>query len=136
MGRSWKDRVAEYVDSERMRLRLKVGDKIACTIDGNYGTYRTQASLKRKRLVASCSCPSDFYPCKHVDALLKTYRINPRSFIDFDVDVMKGKRLAKMERPELLRLIRRMVLSSPLSLSVMGVRGFEVEDEEGDKFGW
>ncbi len=129
MGRSWEDRVAEYVDSERMRQRLKVGDQIACMIDGNYGTYRTQASLKR-RLESSCSCPSDYHPCKHVNALLKTYHINPSSFLDFDT--VTKKKLHKMEKSELLQLIRRMVLASPPSLSAMGVRGFEAENEDED----
>lgn len=130
MGRSWEDRVAEYVDSDRMRQRLKVGNQIACVIDGNYGTYRTKASLRRK-LEASCSCPSDYYPCKHVDALLKTYRINPRSFLDFDAEM--NERLAKMGKSELLQLIRGMVLASPPSLEAMGVEGFG--GEEGDESG-
>lgn len=133
MGRSREDRVAEYVDSERMRQRLKVDDQICCLIDGNYGTYRTQATLE-KRLESSCSCPSDDYPCKHVDALLETYRINPRSFLDFDKAT--NKRLVKMERPELLQLIRRMVLASPTSLSAMGVKGFETEDTNEDYDSW
>ncbi len=129
MGRSWENRVAEYVDSERIRQRLKVGGQIACIIDGNYGTYRTQARLKQ-RLESSCSCPSDYYPCKHVDALLKTYHTNPRSFLDFDI--VMNKKLSKMEKSELLRLIRRMVLASPSSLSAMGVRGFVAENEDED----
>lgn len=133
MGRSREDRVAEYVNSERMRQRLKVGNQISCLIDGNYGTYRTQATLK-KRLESSCSCPSDSYPCKHVDALLETYRINPRSFLDFDIAT--NKKLAKMEKPELLQLIRRMVLASPTSLSALGVKGFETDDENEDYNSW
>jgi hypothetical protein len=71
MVRSWEARVSEYVDSERMRQRLKVGDQISCLIDGNYGTYRTQASLKEMS-ESTCSRPSDYYPCKHLDALMKT----------------------------------------------------------------
>lgn len=135
MGRSWKDRVAEYVDSDRMHQRLKVGGEIAYVIDGNYGTYRTRANLKRKS-EASCSCPSDYYPCKHVDALLKTYRVNPRSFLDFDVEIEK-KKLDRMGRAELLQLIREMVLASPTSLEAMGLEGFgpEEDDEEGYEYG-
>jgi hypothetical protein len=134
MGRSWEDRVAEYVDSRRLRQRLKVDQRISCIIDGNYGTYRTEAFLKR-RMKSSCSCPSEYYPCKHVDALLETYRIRPRSFLDFDT-VMK--KLVKMEKPELLKLIRQMVLASPFSLTVLGVKGFEppsgYENEERENW--
>jgi uncharacterized Zn finger protein len=125
VGRSLKDRVAEYVDSERMRQRLKVGGQISCLIDGKYGAYRTQVSLE-KRSESSCSCPSDYYPCKHVDALLQTYRVNPQSFLDFDVAT--NKKLAKMGRPELLQLIRRMVIAAPTSLSALDVKGFETEN--------
>lgn len=113
-----------------MRQRLKVGDQVACVIDGNYGTYRTQASLKR-RSGSSCSCPSDYYPCKHVDALLQTYRINPRSLLDFNKMM---KKLSKMEKSELLQLIRRMALASPPSLSAMGVRGFEAKKEYDEDY--
>jgi uncharacterized Zn finger protein len=129
MGRPRNDRIKEYVDSGRMRQRLKVGNQISCLIDGNYGAYRTQVTLK-KRLDSSCSCPSDYYPCKHVDALLETYKINPRSFLDYDA-MMKNK-LAKMEKYELVQLIRQMVLASPPSLSAMGLNGFE-EAEDGDE---
>jgi len=129
--RSRKDRVAEYVNSERMRQRLKAGDQISCLIDGNYGSYRTRVSSK-ERLESTCSCPSDDDPCKRVGALVETYRIDPRSF--FDLDRVMNKTLAKMERPELLQLIRSMVVSSPNSLSVLDVKGFETENEkeEGD----
>jgi uncharacterized Zn finger protein len=130
MGRAWKDRVAEYIDSDRIRQRLKVGDEIACVIDGNYGTYRTKTSLKQKSK-ASCSCPSDYYPCKHVVALLETYRIHPRSFLDFDREIER-KELRGMGRDELLRLIRKMVLASPSSLEALGVRGFGAEEEDGE----
>ena len=109
---------------------MKVGDQIVCMIDGNYGTYRTEASLKL-RVGSSCSCPSDYYPCKHVDALLRTYRTNPRSFLDFDA--VMNKKLTKMEKPELLQLICRMVLASPPSLAAMGVRGFEEKNENDDR---
>jgi hypothetical protein len=129
MGRSMEDRISEYVDSERMRQRLKVGDQISCLIHGNYGLYRTQVSL-RKKLGSSCSCPSDYYPCKHVDALLETYRINPRSFHDFDIAT--SKKLVKMDRSELLQLVRQMVIASPTSLSALGVQGFESEEENED----
>ena len=74
MGRSWEDRVAEYVDSPRLRQRLKVGQQISCLIDGNYGIYRTRTSLKRKTKSSACSCPSDDYPCKHVEACFEHTR--------------------------------------------------------------
>jgi uncharacterized Zn finger protein len=131
MGRSWEERVAEYVDSPRLRQRLRVNQQISCTIDGNYGIYKTQAFLKKKgrkgSSSSSCSCPSDDYPCKHVFALLQTYKNHPRSFLDLDI-VMKE--LSKREKPELLNLIRKMVLTSPSSLSALGVKGFEEPERD------
>ena len=35
------------------------------------------------------------------------------------------KRLVKMEKVELLKIIRKMVIVSPSSLSALGVKGFE-----------
>jgi uncharacterized Zn finger protein len=124
MARSWEQRVAEYVDSPRLRQRMRVDQRISCVVDGNYGIYKTEASLKkgRKSSSFSCSCPSDDYPCKHVGALLRTYENHPRTFLDLDAMM---KRLAKMEKPELLKVIRKMILASPSSLSALGVKGFE-----------
>ena len=129
MARSWKERVADYVDSPRLRQRLKIDQQISCTVDGNYGIYKTEASLKKQGSF-SCSCPSEDYPCKHVGALLQTYKNHPRSFLDLE-KMIKNK-LAKMEKPALLRLIRKMILESPSSLSALGVKGFE-EPERDDE---
>ena len=122
MARSWEERVAEYVDSPRLRQRLKIDQQISCAVDGNYGIYKTEASLK-KRESFSCSCPSEDSPCKHVGALLRTYKNHPRSFLDLEKTI-KNK-LARMEKPELLRVIRKMILASPSSLSALGVKDFE-----------
>ena len=134
MGRSWEDRVAEYVDSPRLRQRLKVGQQISCLIDGNYGIYRTRTSLKRKTKSSACSCPSDDYPCKHVEALLRTYKTHPRSFLDLDTTILK--RISKMEKPELLKLIRQMIITAPSSLSALGVEGFEESERDHEEEGW
>ncbi|MDH2901313.1 MAG: SWIM zinc finger family protein [archaeon] len=132
MGRSWEERVAEYVDSPRLRQRLRVDQQISCAVDGNYGIYKTQASLKKGRKESSsCSCPSDYYPCKHVFALLQTYKNHPRSFLDLDL-VMK--KLSKREKPELLDLIRKMVLASPSSLSALGIKGFEEPERDYEEW--
>ncbi|MGI0079776.1 MAG: SWIM zinc finger family protein [Nitrososphaerales archaeon] len=134
MARSWEDRVAEYVDSPRLRQRMRVDQQISCVVDGNYGIYRTEASLKRKTNSFSCSCPSDDNPCKHVGALLQTYKNHSRSFLD--LDAMMKKRLAKMEKPELLKVIRKMILASPSSLSALGVKGFEEPRRDYEEERW
>ena len=127
MARDWEDRVAEYVDSPRMRRRLKLGTVIACTIDGNYGTYVTRVGTSRND-TEWCTCPvgEGFAGCKHTEALRRTYRLKPRSFADID-KVMK--RLAKKDRLDLLELMREMILRAPAALGALGVRGFEEESQ-------
>jgi uncharacterized Zn finger protein len=133
MGRSWEDRVDEYVDSPRMRERIKVGSTLICRIQGNSGIYRTQASIGRKKEY-ECTCPSEYFPCKHVAALLETYRRKPRSFADVD-KVLKD--LEKREKKELLGTIRQMALDSPSVLSILGVKGFErLDDYNPEEDGW
>jgi uncharacterized Zn finger protein len=138
MARSWEQRVAEYVDSPRLRQRMRVDQWISCVVDGNYGIYKTEASLKKGRKSSSsssfsCSCPSDDYPCKHVGALLRTYENHPRTFLDLDA---MTKRLAKMEKPELLKVIRKMILASPSSLSALSVKGFEEPQRDYEQDYW
>ena len=122
MGRSREERVAEYVDSGFLRARLRTGNRLSCLIEGRYGSYITSVDLN-DRLDFSCSCPSEEYPCKHVDALLETYTVNRKSFLDLD---RMMKKLANLEKNELLDKIRSMIIVSPPALSALGVSGFEL----------
>jgi uncharacterized Zn finger protein len=126
------DRVAQYVDSDLLRQRIKVGKKLACVIDGNYGVYRTRATISGKRFKgAECTCPSDYRPCKHADALALTYRQAPKTFVDVD-EVLRplGKRTPK----ELLGVIREMIVAAPESLRALGIEGFEEREEEEERW--
>lgn len=135
MGRAWDDRVAEYVDSPLMRQRLRCGPTVRASIHGTLGVYRVELDTKRKR--ASCTCPSEIRPCKHVEALRQTLKDNPASFTD--VDWLLANHLKGATREALVDAVRRMVLLHPPSLAVLGVKGFEdidpwdedVEDDEG-----
>jgi len=42
------------------------------------------------------------------------------------------KKLDKMEKPELLKMIHKMVVASPSSLSALGVKGFEEPQKDYD----
>lgn len=130
MGKSWAERVDEYVDSRRMTQRLKRGTAISCSIEGSYGTYRTRTNL-RSRADSSCTCPSEIVPCKHIEALRETYKRRPRSFCDVPA---LTKKLAKKSREELLATIEAMVLRAPAALGVLGVKGFEEPDEDDEPF--
>ncbi|MGC2034985.1 MAG: SWIM zinc finger family protein [Thermoplasmata archaeon] len=121
------------MDSPRMRERIKIGSTLICRILGNSGTYRTQASVSAKG-DSECTCPSEWFPCKHVAALRETYKRDPASFADLD-KVLKG--LEKQEGKQLIGTIRKMVLQSPSALSVLGVKGFKVLDEyDPEEDGW
>ncbi|MBI4422296.1 MAG: SWIM zinc finger family protein [Elusimicrobia bacterium] len=123
------DRVAEYVDSPMMRRRVKIGRTACCTIRGRYGIYRTRITLTPARRCkdASCTCPSDYWPCKHAAALAETVLKKPESFID--VDKLMGD-LGKKPAKDLLRLMRDMIAASPETLQALGVEGFEEESDE------
>lgn len=121
-------RIAEYVDSRRMTQRLRNGDVISALIQGNYGDYRTEAKVKGKKVEGECSCPSEYWPCKHVQALRRTWEKKPESFLDLQwfLDELKG-----CSQEQLIAAIGRMVEVWPEHLAGFGVPGFEVEEEEG-----
>ena len=107
-GRIEDDRIAEYVDSPRMRHRMQDGDWLVATIDGNYGTYHTRARLQKGRGKPalrdwSCSCPSEYSPCKHVSALSETWAVNAATFEDL---APRWKSLSTRPKAQLIRLIR------------------------------
>jgi hypothetical protein len=124
-----EERIAEYVDSPLMTQRVRRGKKeLLARIEGNYGVYHARASLSGT-LTGECTCPSDWYPCKHIQALRKTWKVNPESFLDLD-EFVKG--LSKWPKAGLIEAIRQIVLTSPESLSVFGVSGFEEQDDSED----
>ncbi len=120
-----EDRAAEYVDSPLMTQRIRYGHQLSARIDGIYGVYRTQAHLGR-RMDDHCTCPSDWWPCKHVRALRRTWKANPGSFLNLTRFL---KELSLRPKPALIAAIGQMVLLSPEGLSVFGVNGFEGEPE-------
>ena len=133
LGRDWEDRVAEYIDSERLRRRIKLGKTIMCTIDGNSGTYLTRTAVGKKT-EDDCTCPvgEGVGGCKHTEALRRTYKLRPRTFANLDG---LFKRLETKEKHELIRLMREMAIRAPTALAVLGVKGFD--DEPGyDEDSW
>lgn len=125
-------RIAEYVDSPMMRQRVKIGRTACCTIRGRYGVYKTRVTLTpaRRCKEASCTCPSDYWPCKHAAALAETVLKRPESFMDVDKLVDS---LGKKPHMELLRLMRAMIAAAPASLQALGVEEF-AEDGEEEEF--
>ena len=123
------DRAAEYIDSPLMTQRLVYRKQLSARIDGNYGVYRTTVRVGRK-LVASCTCPSDLWPCKHVRAVRATWNENPDSFFDL-APLLKD--LAAKPKAELVEAMRQILVAYPESLAVLGVPGFEPDHDGVDE---
>jgi uncharacterized Zn finger protein len=127
---TFKERVAEYVDSPLMTHRLRFGKQVSARIEGNSGVYRTKVTQSRK-LIGDCTCPSEIWPCKHIHALRATWEANPESFFDLDSFL---KKLADEPKESLVEAIANMVEASPGLLSVFGVQGFEDEEPGEDEY--
>jgi len=127
--RTFSDRVAEYVDSPMMRQRVRIGRTACATIRGRYGVYKTRITLTpaRRCKEASCTCPSEYWPCKHAAALAETFLRKPESFLDA---VKLVDSLGKKGQKELIRLMRGMIAAAPAALQALGVEGFEEPTEE------
>ena len=123
-----EQRIAEYVDSPMMTHRVRFGKQLSARILGNYGVYHTLAG-QGKKVTGECTCPSDWWPCKHVHALRETWKINPHSFFDLDQFIAE---LFDQPKAKLIEAIEKMLVASPEMLQFFGVPGFEVEEVDGD----
>ncbi len=126
-SRTLKERVAKYVDSGLMTHRIKINKMLICRIEGNFGTYQTTYDLSKSGEKTDCTCPAEYWPCKHSLALAETYEVAPDTFIDTK-DVLK--KMQRKKKPELLEIIKKMIQCAPGSLSVLGIEGFESNEEE------
>ena len=123
-----QDRAAEYIDSPMMTQRLRFKKQLSAQIDGRYGTYRTQVKLTGK-IEGQCTCPSEWWPCKHVRAVRATWVKNPESFLDLEQCL---RQVATQPKPRLVAAIRQMVLKSPQCLTILGIPGFDDNAGQND----
>lgn len=129
---TFDDHVAEYVDSPMMTHRFRCGKQLSARIQGNFGSYHTQAKLAKK-VAGECSCPSEIWPCKQVYALRATWDESPDSFFDLDAWL---KDLSNQSKAELIEAITRIVKEYPETLGVLGVEGVEGFEEVEAEEGW
>jgi hypothetical protein len=127
-----EQRIAEYIDSPLMTQRVRFGKQLSVRITGNYGAYRTSMKLTKKEN-GECTCPSEWWPCKHIHALRETWKINPHSFFDLDQFLAE---LSERSKSELIEAIGQIVIHSPEWLRVFGVPGFEEKDEDDQDEDW
>ena len=122
------DPASEYIDSPLMTHRLRQAGHVSARIEGRYGVYRTCAQLTGS-LQGDCTCPSDPQPCKHVRALRATWAAYPESFFDARAFL---RSLGAHEKPQLIEMIGHVVAALPEALGVLGVPGFDGDQEYVD----
>lgn len=118
-------RVEAYVDSWRIDQRVKRGRRLSARVHGSMGLYRVHADLE-ERDSWGCTCPSSYRPCKHVEALRKTYQLRPRTFVDLD---QKLRKLRGRSTVELVEVVGKIIADHPAAIGSLGVRGFSRKSE-------
>lgn len=111
-------KVREYVDSDRMIDRLRMGEALSARVIENHGHYIVRLTARPDGVAFSCSCPSYEYPCKHARALALTYIEAPESFAD-----LAGVRAELEGRPreELVEDLLTCIREHPRLLRVLGL---------------
>jgi uncharacterized Zn finger protein len=107
--------------------RLRSGPSIAGRVAGPHGSYTVSLGIEGSVLTPACSCTSDVGFCKHVIALGLTYIEEPQSF--YDVRTLTAQ-LEQTSHSDLVELIIRIATRYPQTLSILGVEGFEDEEDE------
>ena len=111
-----------------MTHRVRQAGCVSAHIEGRYSVYRTCAQLSGS-LQGDCTCPSDPQPCKHVRALRATWAAHPESFFNASAFL---RSLVAHEKPQLIGMIGHVVAALPEALGVLGVPGFDGEEEDVD----
>jgi hypothetical protein len=107
---------------------------------GNYGVYTIKITTDGKRRSAfSCSCPSDYYPCKHIamieEAIAERTAKNPAS-PKTGKDISAGELLKKLTHEELYDFTARIVKNNPdLSNAVLLEFSDKIETNNKNKYG-
>ena len=107
--------------------RLRFGHSIAGRLAGPHGLYMVSLGIDGDILNPSCSCASDAGFCRHVIALGLTYIEESESF--YDLQTLTAD-LEQYSHADLVNLILQMVGRYPQTLGILGVQGFDDEEDE------
>jgi uncharacterized Zn finger protein len=107
--------------------RLCSGHAISGRLAGPHGVYIVSLTIEGSTLTPTCSCTSDAGFCRHVIALGLTYIEEPQSF--YDLRTLRAE-LEQHPHGELVDLIMRMSTRYPQTLKMLGVGGFDDEEDE------
>lgn len=85
-------------------------DSLEATVSGNYGAYDVYATTKDEVIEASCNCPYDGYPCKHMVAALLTFQRDKENFIKAEakrrqVDSSLARKVSALSQEKLVELV-------------------------------
>jgi len=109
--------------------RLLSGRAITGRVAGPHGVYTVSLASEDANLKPSCSCRTDGEFCRHAIALGLTYIEEPETF--YDLRTLTA-RLEQYHQSELIALILQMAACYPQILGMLGVEGFQDEEEEDD----
>jgi uncharacterized Zn finger protein len=109
--------------------RLLSGRAITGRVAGPHGVYTVSLASEDVHLKPSCSCRTDGEFCRHAIALGLTYIEEPETFYDLRT---LSARLEQYHQSELIALILQMAACYPQILGMLGVEGFQDEEEEDD----
>jgi uncharacterized Zn finger protein len=107
--------------------RLRAGRSIAGRVSGPHGVYAVSLGIDGTTLMPACSCASDAGFCKHVIALGLTYIEEPQSF--YDLHTLTAQ-LEQYSHADLVDLMIQMASRYPQILAMLGVGGFDDEEDE------
>jgi uncharacterized Zn finger protein len=107
--------------------RLRSGPSIAGRVAGPHGVFTVSLTIEDSTLTPACSCTSDPGFCRHAIALGLTYIEEPQSF--YDVRTLMAQ-LEQCSHGELVELIIQMGTRYPETLGMLGVGGFDDEEDE------
>ena len=85
-------------------------DSLEASVSGNYGAYDVYATTKDEVIEASCNCPYEGYPCKHMVAALLTFQRNKETLLAADakrrqVDSSLARKVGNLSQEKLVELI-------------------------------
>ena len=108
---------------------------------GNYGVYTIRINTDGKRRGNfSCSCPSDYYPCKHIPIIEKAIaeRIAKSDGIQKSgtgSDISAEELLGKLTNKELYDFTARLIRNNPdLTSAVFLEFSEKIENKDGNKY--
>ena len=85
-------------------------NRIVAEVSGNYGDYEVEITSEEEGVEASCSCPYDGYPCKHIVAVLLTLIHDKEKYIQqvtqhqSEISSLKDK-IGKLSRVDLIEIV-------------------------------